>query len=48
MDYSILLMYPRAADLSYGNDGWDVISDYTTNLEDTLAPLNKWCQELSR
>lgn len=22
----------------YGNDGWDVINDYTTNLEDILKP----------
>lgn len=26
---------------TYGNDGWDVISDYTTNLELALAPVNK-------
>lgn len=24
----------------YGNDGYDVISDYTTNLEALLAPVN--------
>jgi hypothetical protein len=23
----------------YGNSGWDVISDYTTNLEDVLQPV---------
>ena len=23
----------------YGNDGWDVISDYTTNLEPVLQPV---------
>lgn len=23
----------------YGNDGWDVVSDYTTNLEDVLRPV---------
>lgn len=23
----------------YGNDGWDVISDYTTNLEDIIGPI---------
>lgn len=25
----------------YGNDGWDVISDYTTNLEPIMAEANK-------
>ena len=25
----------------YGNDGWDVINDYTTNLEDALKPANE-------
>jgi hypothetical protein len=25
----------------YGNDGWDVISDYTTNLEPLMAEANK-------
>ena len=25
--------------LVYGNDGWDVVSDYTTNLEDVLKPV---------
>lgn len=25
--------------LVYGNSGWDVISDYTTNLEDFLKPV---------
>ncbi len=24
----------------YGNDGWDVINDYTTNLEETLKGAN--------
>ncbi len=26
----------------YGNDGYDVISDYTTNLEDVLRPVNDY------
>ena len=26
----------------YGNDGWDVISDYTTNLDSVLAPVMEW------
>lgn len=26
----------------YGNDGWDVISDYTTNLEQVLEPVNEY------
>lgn len=30
----------------YGNDGWDVINDYTTNLEDALTPVNAFCKEL--
>lgn len=25
----------------YGNDGWDVISDYTTNLESLMGEANK-------
>lgn len=25
--------------LVYGNDGWDVISDYTTNLEEWMGPV---------
>lgn len=31
----------------YGNDGWDVISDYTTNLEDVLKPVADWAEKLS-
>lgn len=27
----------------YGNDGWDVISDYSTSLEEELAPINAHC-----
>lgn len=30
----------------YGNCGWDVISDYTTNLETYLEPVNKLADEL--
>ncbi len=30
----------------YGNDGWDVISDYTTNLESILAPVNQYAESL--
>lgn len=30
----------------YGNDGWDVISDYTTNLELVLAPINEYADSL--
>lgn len=26
----------------YGNDGYDVISDYTVNLDEVLAPINAW------
>jgi hypothetical protein len=27
----------------YGNDGYDVINDHTTNLEDVLKPINEYC-----
>ena len=30
----------------YGNDGWDVISDYTTNLDAVLRPVNAYCHEV--
>lgn len=30
----------------YGNDGWDVISDHTINLEEPLKALNEWCAKL--
>jgi hypothetical protein len=26
----------------YGNDGWDVISDYTTNLDAVMDKVNAW------
>jgi hypothetical protein len=29
----------------YGNSGWDVISDYTTNLENLLAPALKLAEK---
>ena len=32
--------------LVYGNDGWDVISDYTTNLEPLLAGVNAYAETL--
>lgn len=32
----------------YGNDGWDVICDYTTNLEDVLKDVNELAQELGK
>lgn len=31
----------------YGNDGWDCINDYTTNLESVLAPVNAYADSLS-
>lgn len=31
---------------TYGNDGWDVMSDYTTNLESVLAPVNAYADSL--
>lgn len=30
----------------YGNDGWDVISDYTTNLEAVLRSTNELADKL--
>lgn len=30
----------------YGNSGWDVISDYTTNLESLLEPVNAFAEEI--
>lgn len=33
--------------LIYGNDGWDVISDYTTNIEDHLKNVNDYADGLS-
>lgn len=30
----------------YGNDGTDVISDYTTNLDELLDPINKRIEKL--
>lgn len=31
----------------YGNDGWDALSDYTTNLESVLAGANKLADRYS-
>lgn len=31
----------------FGNDGWDVISDYTTNLEDVLKPVNDYVDSIA-
>ena len=47
--------YPAGGDLRpdawvrfvYGNDGWGVVSDYTTNLEAVLAPVNAYAEQLS-
>jgi len=32
--------------LVYGNAGWDVISDYTTNLEPQLIPASEYAENL--
>ena len=32
--------------LVYGNSGWDVICDYSTSLEDVLAPVNDFAETL--
>lgn len=29
----------------FGNDGWDVICDYTTNLEGIIEPISEWIDE---
>ncbi|CAA2140489.1 hypothetical protein [Hyphomicrobium sp. ghe19] len=31
----------------FGNSGWDVMSDYTTNLEDVLKPVNDYADRYS-
>lgn len=31
----------------YGNQGWEVINDYTVNLEPILEPINQYCDRLS-
>lgn len=33
--------------LVFGNDGWDVVSDYTTDLEPVLAPVNDYADSFS-
>lgn len=30
----------------YGNDGYDVVSDYTTNLEEIMKPINEYADSL--
>jgi hypothetical protein len=30
----------------YGNDGWDVINDYTTNLEPVIAGVNALAEKM--
>ena len=31
----------------YGNSGWDVINDYTLNLEDVLKPINDYTDSIA-
>src|SRR5579859_2222310 len=31
----------------YGNDGWDVINDYTTSLESVMSGVNQFADSLS-
>ena len=31
----------------YGNTGWDVIADHTTNLEEALKPINDYAEQMS-
>ena len=50
VDDEYLMVYARAHNgtaegwirFVYGNDGYDVISDYTTNLEAQLSPVNAY------
>lgn len=30
----------------FGNDGYDVLSDYTVNLDHVLTPINEWVDKL--
>lgn len=32
----------------YGNDGWDVISDHTTNLETVLEPIYAFTESMAK
>ncbi len=32
--------------LVFGNDGWDLVSDYTCSLDDFLAPINALANQL--
>lgn len=32
----------------YGNDGWDVVSDYSTSLEEWMAPINNWSDKFCK
>lgn len=38
---------PRYVRLAYGNDGWDVIGDYSTSLEQILAPVNEYAKSMA-
>lgn len=31
----------------YGNDGWDVLADHTTNLEETLTPATELAEKIA-
>lgn len=51
LDMATLICHPPAGKngwvmFVFGNDGWDVISDYTMNLEDILQPITDYCQTL--
>ncbi|EGC2886881.1 hypothetical protein H8593_004264 [Salmonella enterica subsp. enterica serovar Give] len=54
-DEDYLFVYPADSNerigwvrFIYGNDGWDVINDYTTNLESCLQAANELADELER
>jgi hypothetical protein len=31
----------------YGNDGWDVVNDYGTSLQDVMEPINEYCEKIA-
>lgn len=53
-DEEMLLVYPhngndrRTIIFIYGNNGFDVINDYSTSLESIMEPISKWVDELEQ
>lgn len=46
-DQDFLLVKGGWVSLVYGSSGWDVISDYTTSLEEVITPANDLAKTLS-